>query len=67
MNPKLLDQVRYKIHTHHYSRRTEKTYVSWIKKFIFYHGLRHPKDMGEKEIQEFLTFRFMILATEQEK
>ena len=40
MKPKLLDQVRYKIRTHHYSRRTEKTYVSWIKQFIFYHGLR---------------------------
>ena len=51
-----MDQVRYKIRTHHYSHRTKKTYVSWIKQFIFYHGLRHPKEMGEKEIQDFLTF-----------
>lgn len=50
-NPKLLDQVRYKIRTLHYSIRTETAYVSWIKRFIYFHNKRHPKDMGKKEIE----------------
>jgi len=41
--PKLLDQVRTAIRRLHYSRRTEKTYVHWIKSFIFFHGKRHPR------------------------
>jgi hypothetical protein len=41
--PKLLDQVRAAICCHHYSWRTEKTYVHWIKRFIFFHGKRHPR------------------------
>lgn len=53
--PKLLDQVRNLIRARHYSIRTEDTYIGWIKRFIFFHGKRHPKDMGEKEIEEFLT------------
>ncbi|MFP3979753.1 MAG: phage integrase N-terminal SAM-like domain-containing protein [Desulfobacterales bacterium] len=53
--PKLLDQVRNLIRTKHYSIRTEETYVGWIRKFILFHGKRHPKDMGEKEISDFLT------------
>ena len=53
--PKLLDQVRAAIRTKHYSIRTEETYVNWIKKFILFHNKRHPKEMGEKEINEFLT------------
>ena len=44
--PKLLDQVRDKIRVKHYSIRTEAQYVQWIKRFIFFHGKRHPKDMG---------------------
>jgi integrase-like protein len=35
--------------------RTEETYVGWIKRYIFFHNKRHPKDMGEKEIRAFLT------------
>ncbi len=53
--PKLLDQVRNLIRTKHYSIRTEETYVGWIKRFIMFHGKRHPKDMGNKEISAFLT------------
>ena len=53
--PKLLDQVRNVIRTRHYSFRTEETYVSWIRKFIYFHEKRHPKDMGQKEIEAFLT------------
>jgi hypothetical protein len=48
--PKLLDQVRQAIRTRHYSYRTEKAYVHWIKRFIFFHNKRHPAEMGENEI-----------------
>ncbi|MCL4510813.1 MAG: integron integrase [Bacteroidetes bacterium] len=47
--------VRAAIRTRHYSRRTEEAYVSWIKRFIFFHGKRHPAEMGEREINAFLT------------
>jgi integron integrase len=53
--PKLLDQVRQAIRARHYSRRTEAVYVMWIKRFIFFHGVRHPAEMGEPEINRFLT------------
>ena len=52
---KLLDQVRYILRTKHYSLNTEKSYINWIKRFILFHNKRHPKEMGEKEINEFLT------------
>ncbi len=52
---KLLDQVRAKIRTLHYSYRTEQTYVRWIVAFIRFHQLRHPRDMGGRDIEEFLT------------
>ena len=44
--PRLLDRVRDAIRTRHYSRRTEKAYVAWIRRYIFFHGTRHPADMG---------------------
>lgn len=53
--PKLLDQVRAAIRVKHYSRRTEASYVNWIKRFILFHGKRHPREMGEAEINQFLT------------
>lgn len=53
--PKLLDQVRDKIRVKHYSIRTETQYVQWIKRFIFFHGKRHPKEMGAGEVEAFLT------------
>ncbi len=52
---KLLDQVRAAIRTKHYSMKTEEAYVQWIKRFILFHNKRHPKDMGEKEINQFIT------------
>lgn len=52
---KLLDQVREVIRLKHYSRRTEKSYVSWIRRFILFHDKRHPQDMGGREIEAFLT------------
>ena len=59
--PKLLDQVREAIRTRHYSLRTEHTYVQWIKRFIFFHNKRHPLEMGEREVSQFLS----ALAVEQ--
>ncbi len=53
--PKLLDMVRMAIRTRHYSRRTEESYVDWIRRFIVFHGKRHPAEMGEREINAFLT------------
>jgi integron integrase len=55
-SPKLLEQVRESIRTKHYSYRTEKTYVDWIKRFILFHGKRHPKEMGAEEVQEYITY-----------
>jgi len=53
--PKLLDCVRAEIRTRHYSRRTEETYVGWIKRFIFFHNKRHPASMGADEVNAFLS------------
>ena len=53
--PKLLDQVRQAIRTRHYSYMTEKAYVHWIKRFIFFHNKRHPQEMAEAEIAQFLS------------
>jgi Phage integrase, N-terminal SAM-like domain len=39
----------------HYSYQIEKTYIYWIRRYILFHNKRHPKDMGSKEIEEFLT------------
>jgi integron integrase len=57
---KLLDQMKDIIRAKHYSSRTEETYVDWAKRFILFHDKRHPSEMGEKEIQEYITY----LATE---
>ena len=53
--PKLLQQVRDVIRRKQYSIRTEQVYVDWIKRFILYHDKRHPRDMAEEEVTEFLT------------
>jgi integron integrase len=52
--PRLLDRVREAIRRKHYSRRTEETYVHWIKRFIYHSGKRHPKEMGAAEVTAFL-------------
>jgi len=52
---KLLDRVRQSIRLKGYSIRTEKTYESWIKRFILFDGKRHPNEMGKPEIEAFLT------------
>lgn len=53
---KLLDIVRDKIRFKHYSMSTEKTYIYWIKHYIFYQNKKHPKEMGKQEIEAFLTY-----------
>jgi len=56
---KLLDRVRQCIRLKGYSIRTEKSYVSWIKRFILFHGKRHPQEMGKIEIEAFLSHLVM--------
>jgi integron integrase len=53
--PKLLDCVRAAVRARHYSRRTEESYVGWIKRFILFHGKKHPSSMGGDEVNAFLT------------
>ncbi len=53
---KLLDIVRDKIRFKHYSYSTERTYIHWIKQYIFFHNKKHPIDMAKREIEEYLTF-----------
>ena len=53
---KLLDIVRDKIRFKHYSYSTERTYIHWIKQYIFFHNKKHPIEMDKREIEEYLTF-----------
>lgn len=66
--PRLLDEVRAAIRLRHYSFRTEKAYVDWIRRFILHHGKRHPRDMGGEEVRDFLshlaTARHVSAATQ---
>ena len=54
--PKLLTQVRHAIRVRHLSRRTERAYVGWILRFVRFHDTRHPDEMGEQEVAEFLNW-----------
>ena len=45
--PRLLQQVRDAIRRKHYSPRTEESYVHWIRRFVHFHGKRHPREIGE--------------------
>lgn len=51
---RLLDQVRERIRYDHYSLKTEKSYVHWVRRFVRFHGLRHPRGMGGPEVEAFL-------------
>ena len=59
---RLLDQVRERMRYLHYSIRTEQAYVHWVRAFIRFHGLRHPREMGAAEVEAFLSW----LATERQ-
>ncbi len=54
--PKLLDRMREQIRIRHMSLRTEQAYVDWARRYILFHGKRHPKDMGAGEVASFLTY-----------
>ena len=54
--PRLLDQVRETIRVKHYSPKTEDAYVGWIRRYIFFHGKRHPAEMGADQVVQFLSY-----------
>jgi len=53
--PKLLDRVRERIRAKHYSLRTERAYLDWIRRFILFNDKAHPADMSAPEVERFLT------------
>jgi integron integrase len=53
--PKLLDRLRESLRVRHYSLRTEASYLDWVRRFILFHGKRHPRDLGAPEVQAFLS------------
>jgi hypothetical protein len=53
--PKLLELVRDRLRSRHYSYRTEQQYVHWIRRYVLHHGKRHPAEMGGPEVTRFLT------------
>lgn len=53
---RLLDQVRERVRYLHYSLRTEQAYVHWVRAFVRFNGMRHPRDMGGREVEAFLTW-----------
>src|SRR5215831_8809556 len=58
---RLLDQVHDAIRARHYSPRTAEAYCTWVRRFVLFHGTRHPNEMGAHEIEAFLNH----LATDQ--
>jgi hypothetical protein len=54
--PRLLDRVRAALRARHYSRRTEDAYAAWIRRYILFHGKRHPAEMGAAEVTQFLSW-----------
>jgi integron integrase len=59
--PKLLDQVRRELRVLHYAYRTERTYLHWIKRYLHFHKMRHPREMGAPEIKQYISY----LATDR--
>ena len=54
-SPRLLEQVRDRLRVKHYSMRTEDAYLHWIRRFIFFHGKRHAREMGGPQVEAFLS------------
>ncbi len=54
--PRLLAQMRQALRVHHYSPRTEKAYVRWVRQFVVWHGMRHPAELGGEDVARFLTW-----------
>jgi len=59
---RLLDDLRAAVRTRHYSYRTEQAYASWVKRYVRFHGLRHPRELGADDVRAFLSH----LAVERE-
>lgn len=53
--PKLLEQAREKLRLKHYSLRTERAYLDWMRRYLRFHGKRHPREMGAAEVEAFLS------------
>jgi integron integrase len=53
--PRLLDSIRAALYARHYSKRTARAYLGWIRRFIIFHGKRHPSEMGSLEVGAFLS------------
>src|SRR5205814_6953633 len=51
----LFDDVRRRLRLRHYSLRTERVYLQWVRRFIFANGARHPRDLGGAEVEQFLS------------
>lgn len=66
----MLNPVREKVRYKHYSLSTERTYISWIKHYIVFHGKRHPTEMGSIEVEQFLSYlaneRYVSSATQNQ-
>ncbi len=54
-SPRLLDRYREEMVVRHYAKRTVQSYVSWVRRYLRFHQLRHPREMGQEEINAFLT------------
>ena len=55
-NIRLLDMLRERIRVRHYSIRTEKSYEGWVRRFVVFSGMRHPRELGKGEVEKFLTY-----------
>ncbi|MGH7674770.1 MAG: site-specific integrase, partial [Gemmatimonadales bacterium] len=53
--PRLLAELRGALRLRHYSRRTEEAYVAWVRRFVRFVGMRHPRELGEAEVRAFLS------------
>ena len=56
MPSQLLNTIQNKIRLKHYSYNTEKSYISWTRRYVYFHNKKHPKNMGKVEIEQFLTY-----------
>jgi hypothetical protein len=63
--PRLLDQMREALRLRHYSLRTEQAYIHWTKRYIDFHGKRHPRELGPKEVEDFLAVQGRVSASTQ--
>ena len=50
----MLDQLRLVLRVRHYSRATEECYIHWVRRFILFHHIRHPRTMGASEVEQYL-------------